>query len=83
MSISLFFYVPILFIGVAYYLDYKDNPAQFLSDIKGGILYFLGLLAFMMIQKIVFGVSLLVLVLQVAIFIIASLFIKFLIQKGK
>ncbi|MBC8754283.1 hypothetical protein H2O64_06340 [Kordia sp. YSTF-M3] len=80
---SILFFAPILLIGLGYYLDYKDNPARFMSDIKGGMLYFLGLLAFVMIQKIVFGVGLLFLVLQVAIFILASFFIKFLIEKGK
>jgi len=47
------------------------------------MLYFLGLLVFIVLQKIVFGVGLLILVLQVAIFIIASLLVKFLIHKGK
>jgi hypothetical protein len=83
MPLSLLFFAPILLIGIGYYLDYKDNPTQFMSDIKGGILYFLGLFVFIMIQKVVFGVGLLLLVLQVAIFIIASLLLKFLIQKGR
>ncbi len=83
MLLSLLFFAPILLIGLGYYLDYKDNPTRFMSDIKGGILYFLGLLAFVMIQKVVFGVGLLLLVLELAIFIIASFFIKFLIEKKK
>ncbi|QHI37265.1 hypothetical protein IMCC3317_26440 [Kordia antarctica] len=83
MSISLLFFAPILLIGVGYYFDYKDNPAVFMSNLKGGMLYFLALFLFIAIQKVVFGVGLLLLVLQVAVFIIGSFLIKFLIQKGK
>jgi len=83
MPLSLLFFAPIILIGIGYYFDYKDNPTRFISDIKGGMLYFLGLLVCVLIQKIVFNVSLLVLALQVAIFILLSFFIKILLEKKK
>ena len=83
MSLSLLFFAPILLIGIGYYLDYKDNPTVFMSDLKGGMLYFLALFLLIVIQKIVFGVGLLLLALQVAVFIIVPFLVKFLIQERK
>lgn len=83
MSLPLLFYSPILLIGIGYYFDYKDNPEQFMSSLSGGLCYFLVLLLFVMVQKIVFNVGLLLLVAQVALFIIVTLLIKFLVQKEK
>ncbi|EDP97147.1 hypothetical protein U8527_02325 [Kordia algicida OT-1] len=83
MSLPLLFFSPILLIGIGYYFDYKDNPERFMSSLSGGLLYFLALLLFILVQKIAFNVGLLLLVGEVALFIILSLLIKFLLQKEK
>ena len=74
---------PFFLIGVGYYYDYKQNPKQFTSDIKGGALYMLGILAIVLLEKILFDIGTLYIILQIAFLIILSLWIKYAVQKEK
>lgn len=80
---SLIFLLPIVLIGVGYYYDYKENPKRFNRDIRGGVLYFLVFFALILIERIVFNVGYLYIVLQIAILILISFCAKYFIQKRK
>lgn len=81
--VEFLFYASILLIGVAYYFDFKQNPKQFKSDIKGGALYVLGIFVIVILERIVFDVGIIYVVLQIAILIMLSFWIKFSAQEEK
>lgn len=74
---------PFLLIGVGYYYDFKQNPTQFISDIKGGTLYVLGIFIIILIERIIFDIGIVYAVLQIAVLIMLSFWIKFSAQKEK
>jgi len=77
------FYASILLIGIAYYYDFRQGPTQFKSDIKGGAFYLLGILVFVIVERVVFNIGVIYIILQIAVLIMLSFWIKFSMQKGK
>ncbi|WP_046755909.1 hypothetical protein [Kordia jejudonensis] len=76
-------YAFLLLIGIGYYYDFRQNPKQFKADIKGGTFYLLGILIIILLERILFTIGIIYIVLQIAVLILISFLIKSVLQKGK
>ncbi len=66
---------------IAYWFDYKSNKKQFVSDLKGGLLFLLLLLSTFALLYFILNLGILYAILAIGIVMPISLFIKHLLKR--